>query len=64
VDAGDCSAPAAEKKSIGRYANELKQAIEARWTEYRERAAQTARPAGPSTSRCPAASGRSAGVTR
>ena len=40
------SAPAAEKKNIGRYANELKQAIEARWTEYRERAAQTARPAG------------------
>jgi len=40
------SAPAAEKKNIGRYANELKQAIEARWTEYRERAAQTVRPAG------------------
>ena len=40
------AAPADEKKLIGRYANELKQAIEARWTEYRERAAQTARPAG------------------
>ncbi len=40
------AAPADEKKLIGRYANELKQAIEARWTEYRERAAETARPAG------------------
>src|SRR5262245_14733262 len=40
------TAPPDEKRAIGRYANELKQAIEARWTEYRERAAQTARPAG------------------
>ena len=39
-------APADQKPHIGRYANELKQAIEARWTEYLERAAQTARPAG------------------
>jgi phenylalanyl-tRNA synthetase alpha chain len=40
------TAPPDEKRAIGRYANELKQAIEARWTEYRERAAQHARPAG------------------
>jgi phenylalanyl-tRNA synthetase alpha chain len=40
------TAPPDQKRSIGRYANELKQAIEARWTEYRERAAQTVRPAG------------------
>src|SRR5687767_3744134 len=39
-------APADQKRHLGRYANELKQAIEARWTEYLERAAQTARPAG------------------
>jgi phenylalanyl-tRNA synthetase alpha chain len=35
-----------EKRSIGRYANELKAAIEERWTAYSERAAQQARPAG------------------
>jgi len=40
------SASAEEKKNIGRYANELKQAIEARWTVYQERLAATARPAG------------------
>jgi phenylalanyl-tRNA synthetase alpha chain len=40
------AAPVDQKKLIGRYANELKQAIEARWTAYLERAAQTARPAG------------------
>jgi phenylalanyl-tRNA synthetase alpha chain len=32
------SAPPDEKKNIGRYANELKQAIETRWTEYEARA--------------------------
>ena len=31
------SAPPGEKKNIGRYANELKQAIETRWTEYETR---------------------------
>jgi phenylalanyl-tRNA synthetase alpha chain len=31
------SAPPDQKKNIGRYANELKQAIEARWKEYEER---------------------------
>ena len=40
------SAPPDQKKNIGRYANELKQAIEARWTQYEEHAAATARPAG------------------
>ncbi|PYQ85383.1 MAG: hypothetical protein DMG03_09110, partial [Acidobacteria bacterium] len=40
------SAPPDQKKNIGRYANELKQAIEARWTQYGEHAAATARPAG------------------
>jgi len=38
-------APVEEKKNIGRYANELKQAIDARWTHYTE-TAQTAAPAG------------------
>src|SRR5580765_7196358 len=38
-------APADQKKNIGRYANELKQAIEARWSAYEE-AAQNAAPAG------------------
>jgi len=38
-------APPDQKKNIGRYANELKQAIEARWTAYEE-AAQNAAPAG------------------
>jgi len=40
------SAPPDQKKNIGRYANELKQAIEARWSQYEARAAATARPAG------------------
>src|SRR5262245_62955789 len=39
------AAPPDEKRRIGRFANELKQAIEARWTAYLERAAATARPA-------------------
>ena len=39
------SAPVDEKKNIGRYANELKQAIEARWSQYEERARDAA-PAG------------------
>jgi phenylalanyl-tRNA synthetase alpha chain len=39
-------APPAQKKDIGRFANELKQAIEARWTEYQSGAAATAVPAG------------------
>jgi phenylalanyl-tRNA synthetase alpha chain len=39
------SAPADEKRHIGRYANDLKQAIESRWTAHLERAALTARPA-------------------
>jgi phenylalanyl-tRNA synthetase alpha chain len=39
------AAPADQKKSIGRYANELKQAIEARWTAYEETARDQA-PAG------------------
>jgi phenylalanyl-tRNA synthetase alpha chain len=40
------SAPPEQKKNIGRYANELKQAIEARWTAYEAHAQATARPAG------------------
>lgn len=40
------SAPPEQKKSIGQSANELKQAIEARWTAYQEAVAATARPAG------------------
>src|SRR5579859_8043479 len=39
------TAPPDQKKHIGRYANELKQAIDARWTVY-EAAAQDAAPAG------------------
>jgi phenylalanyl-tRNA synthetase alpha chain len=39
-------APADEKKSIGRYANDLKQAVEARWNEYAETAKHRAMPAG------------------
>jgi phenylalanyl-tRNA synthetase alpha chain len=39
------SAPPAEKKNIGRFANELKQAVEARWSAYIEHVAATARPA-------------------
>jgi phenylalanyl-tRNA synthetase alpha chain len=35
-----------EKKTIGRFANELKQAIEARWSAYEERASSIVRPAG------------------
>src|SRR5262245_43945518 len=35
-----------EKRTIGRYANELKQAIEARWAAYAEQARSQARPAG------------------
>src|SRR5713101_2366661 len=40
------AAPPEEKKNIGRYANELKQAIEQRWQAYTELAHATARPAG------------------
>jgi phenylalanyl-tRNA synthetase alpha chain len=40
------SAPADQKKILGRYANELKQHIETRWTEYEAAAAAAARPAG------------------
>jgi phenylalanyl-tRNA synthetase alpha chain len=40
------SAPPDQKKLIGRYANELKQQIEARWTEYEASAAARTRPAG------------------
>jgi phenylalanyl-tRNA synthetase alpha chain len=39
------AAPADQKKNIGRYANQLKQAIEARWTEYQSSLAD-APPAG------------------
>jgi len=40
------TAPREDKKTIGRFANELKQAIETRWTAYVEHANATARPAG------------------
>ena len=40
------SAPADQKKAIGRYANELKQAIEARWTAYEEQSRDARPPAG------------------
>src|SRR3954452_16060598 len=40
------SAPPDQKKNIGRYANELKQAIEARWTAYTEAADRNTLPAG------------------
>src|SRR5437763_11963606 len=40
------TAPPEAKKNIGRFANELKQAIETRWTEYQAAAAVDARPAG------------------
>lgn len=40
------SAPPEQKKAIGRYANELKQAIEARWSDYQSAALADARPAG------------------
>jgi|SRR5262245_11825399 len=39
-------APAGEKKSIGRYANELKQAVEARWAEHQASGKFVERPAG------------------
>ena len=39
-------APVDQKKHIGRYANELKQAIEARWIEYVAATEASARPAG------------------
>jgi phenylalanyl-tRNA synthetase alpha chain len=39
-------APPEQKRNIGRVANELKQAIEARWTEYQAAAGFDARPAG------------------
>src|SRR5476651_1842176 len=39
------SAPVDQKKNIGRFANELEQAIEARWTAYEE-TAHAAKPAG------------------
>src|SRR5262245_31326642 len=39
-------APPDQKREIGRLANELKQAIEARWEAYVERAKSTERPAG------------------
>src|SRR5882672_11840408 len=39
------SAPPDQKKHIGRYANELKQAVEARWVQYEETARDVA-PAG------------------
>ncbi len=40
------SASPDEKKAIGRHANDLKQAIEARWTSYIEQQTASARPAG------------------
>src|SRR4030095_14675925 len=40
------TAPPDQKRSIGRYANELKQAIEVRWSDYLDYAKRTARPAG------------------
>ena len=47
LDAADRRAPPpAEKKNIGRYANELKQAIDARWTVYEEAARDAAPVAG------------------
>jgi phenylalanyl-tRNA synthetase alpha chain len=39
-------APPADKKNIGRFANQLKQAIEERWHRHEETAALLARPAG------------------
>src|SRR5205823_4942371 len=39
-------APPEQKKNIGRYANELKQAIEERWAHYIEQADANARPTG------------------
>ncbi len=40
------TAPPDQKKAIGRYANELKQAIEERWTRHGAQAEASARPAG------------------
>src|SRR3954468_4798045 len=40
------TAPVDQKKLIGRYANELKQQIESRWTTYQETAEANAQPAG------------------
>src|SRR3977135_1735583 len=40
------AAPPDQKKNIGRFANELKQAIEERWKAHTERAEASARPAG------------------
>jgi phenylalanyl-tRNA synthetase alpha chain len=40
------TAPPDQKRAIGQRANELKQALDARWTAYQERAAAAARPAG------------------
>jgi phenylalanyl-tRNA synthetase alpha chain len=40
------AAPPDQKKHIGRYANDLKQAIEARWAHHAEQAQAAARPAG------------------
>jgi phenylalanyl-tRNA synthetase alpha chain len=40
------SAPADEKRAIGRWANELKQAVEARWAAFQAATAENARPAG------------------
>jgi len=40
------AAPADQKRAIGRFANELKQAIEERWTRYLETSTQIDRPAG------------------
>jgi phenylalanyl-tRNA synthetase alpha chain len=40
------TAPADDRKTIGRFANELKQAIEERWTRYLQQAEVSARPAG------------------
>src|SRR5262249_40905680 len=40
------AAPVDQKKLIGRNANELKQAVEARWNAYLEQAAASERPAG------------------
>ena len=55
------SAPPDQKREIGRLANELKQAIEARWEHVPGVRAAPARPRrAASTSRCPAASRSSA----
>ncbi len=58
------TAPVDQKKLIGRYANELKQEIEARWTAYERRRRGRARPPAASTSRCPDAGRGSAIATR